>query len=600
MKLILIAAKYLKRYPVLTAGVLSLIILASFFEGASLGMLIPLVQSMTGDPANILAKIPFMSHPDSLYSSLSRTKIVSLVFIALFLLMLVKNVFVYLSNIFVAKLRFSMIRDIRSKLMANLLEYDSKFFDGIKTGYIISNFNTDTQRMGDFIHAVLQLTALSGRVAAYLALLFFISWKASIVIFLLIACVSIPIELIMKKVKNIGECISKSLADYNYRLTEILGGLRLIKGTGSEDMEKESFRAKADAVSGLLYRCSKYAQLVIPFTEIFIFCLVSIYFLILVNVARIDITTAFPLIATYLLVLGRTLTQLNAMNGSRSDAMHNLGAFESYEKLCDERGKRTIKSGDKTIEKFSDSIEFQDVTFAYLEGRDVLKNISIRMPRGKITAFVGASGAGKSTAVNLIPRFYDVISGKILVDGINLKDIELKGWRRKIGFVSQDIFIFNISVKNNISYGHPGISDEEVAKAAQAANAHDFIINLSNGYDTILGERGIKLSGGQKQRIAIARAIIHNPEVLILDEATSSLDTETETLITQALDRLTKNRTVIAIAHRLSTILHADNIIVLDKGRVAEEGSHAELINREGLYRKLYDMQFRIRQGVSV
>jgi len=594
MKLIFVAAKYLKKYPILAAAVLCLIIIVSLFEGASLGMLVPLIQSMTQESDTFLEKIPFMDRLGPQFLSATRVEIISLIFVLMLLLLLAKNICMYLSSVLIEKLRFGVIRDLRVTLMDNLLEYDIKYFDEAKMGHILNNLNMEVQRIGDFLKAVLMFVAFSGRILAYIVLLFLISWKASIVVFLLTAGVIAPLELIMAKIKKIGRQVSQAAAEFNYKLLEILGGIRLIKGSGTEDMEKKKFKAAVEGFQHFQYKKNKYSYLIAPLSETLIFGLIVLCFLLLINVIKIDIAAIFPLVATFLLVLARALTQLNSLNNMRSAAMANLAACESYEKMSDEKGKKTIKDGSKKIKMFSDSIEFKNVSFSYTDGKQVLEDISIKIPKGKITALVGASGAGKSTLVNLIARFYESRSVRVLVDGIDLKDLLLKDWRRKIGFVSQDVFIFNTSVKDNMSYGHADVDEEEVVKASRVANAHDFIMNLPNEYDTILGERGVKLSGGQKQRISIARAIIHNPEILILDEATSSLDTETEKLITAAIDRLTKNRTVIAIAHRLSTILHADNIIVLDKGRIIEEGKHADLFRKNGLYKKLCDAQFNM------
>lgn len=594
MKLIRIAFKYLKKYPALTRITLSSIIMASFFEGASFGMLIPLIQSMMPKTTNLLESIPLLGRFSTLFLLKTQLSVISFVFVLLFLSILIKNVFVYLSRIFTAKLRFSIMKTIRTNLMDNLIEYDMRYFDSVKKGYLLSNIDAETARMGDFIVAVLDLITLCTKVAAYAAVLFLISWRASIGIFVLIAVVLSPLELIMKRIKKIGTQLSHALVDYNYKLMEILGGIRLIKMCGTEGLEKKNFRNAIDITYALQYKINRYISLIIPLSEVVVFALIVFFFLLLINVIKIDVANAFPFIATYLLALARMLTQLNTLNGRRSDAMSGLAAFASYDEISDGRGKREIKSGNKIMHQFLDAIEFKDVSFAYVEGKSTLNNISIRIPKGKMTAIVGASGVGKSTLVNLIARFYEPNSSEILVDGTNLKDLALKEWRRKLGFVSQDVFIFNTTVRDNIAYGHNGASEEKIIRAAKAAGAHDFIMELPDKYDTVLGERGVKLSGGQKQRVSIARAIIHNPEILILDEATSSVDTQTERLITRALDKLTRDRTVIAIAHRLSTVLHADNIIVLHEGKVVEQGKHADLLKNGGLYKRLYEVQFSI------
>lgn len=594
MDFILTALKYLKKYPKLSWGISISILITSLLEGASFGMIAPLIQSMTVYSPETMGRIPVISMIGASFSTMSQSSAISLIFLFMFFVTLTKNIFLYASNVLIAKLRFGIIKDLRVKLVNNLLEYDLGFFDSAKTGHILANINNETERMGNFMLAVLQFISLTGRVFIYVILLFMMSFKASVIVFLAIATVLIPIELIMKKIKRIGLQTSKSIADYSYKLSELITGIRLIKASGTEGLERRNLNPSIEAVYDFSYLSNKYIYMIIPVSEVFISGIIVASLLIFSNLIKVDFSRSFAFIATYLLVMAKMLTQLNALNTQRSQAMSNLGAFISYDKMCDKTDKITIIGGSKEIVALSDSIKFNSVDFSYVDGKKVLKNINIEIPSGKVTALVGASGSGKSTILNLILRFYDVGSGDILIDGATIRDLNIQKWRKKIGFVSQDIFIFNASVKDNISYGNHGFSEEDIINAAIAANAHNFIMELPGKYNSILGERGVKLSGGQKQRISIARAIIHNPEILILDEATSSLDTETEKLIGQAIDRLAKGRTVIAIAHRLSTILHADNIVVLESGEVVESGRHIDLLAKNGLYRKLYDAQFLV------
>ena len=592
MHLFRVTLKLLKRYPVIVGCVVSSIILSSLFEGASFGMLIPLVQGMTAGAASLSGKGRLMQWISSHFQLAGDTNVIVCLFIMLLALIALKNIFVYFSSIWIGRVRFGISRDLRVALMDKLIDYDLTYFDNAKVGHIINTLDSETRRMGDFMSAMLNFLALLIKICVYVALMFCISWQASIVIFALIVSVFIPLEFIMKRIKKIGTQLSGANARYNDKMFEILSGIRVIKSFVTEKIEKGKFKDSVRDVYTYHCKNNQYSSLIMPLSETVILMLVVGFFLAMIRVKSIDIARMFPFIATYLLVLVRMLGQINNLNARRSEAISNLAAFSQYDNISDPYGKKTIKSGDKDMGSFSHDIEFRGVSFSYTDGKEVLKYINFHINCGKTTAIVGASGAGKSTLINLILRFYGTSTGRIMVDGVDIKDIELNGWRKKTGLVSQDVFIFNATVKDNIAYACSASTIEDAVRAAKLANAHDFIMALPKQYDTVLGERGAKLSGGQKQRISIARAILHNPEILILDEATSSLDSETERLIKQAIDRLTINRTVIAIAHRLSTVARADTIVVLEGGRIVESGNHLSLIAHGGVYKRLYDAQF--------
>ncbi len=592
MNMFAAAFRYLRRYPGLSSCALVSMIGASLFEGMSYGMLIPLIQSMMN--ANSAGSGVFTLLERFMPSGipLAREKAVAIIFILIFIVVCLKNSFLYVSTMLITRLRLTVTRDLSSSLVDRLIGYDIAYFDKAKTGHLLAQIDAETNRIGTFVQAILHFAMLSIRVTAYVVVLFIISWKASIALFILIGVVLMPLEVIMKRLAVFSGKYSTAIGDFNFKIIEILSGIRLIKERGTEDEERANFRNVANEMFRCVYRLNQHTNVLIPISETVIFGVITLSFVVLLHFVHFDIAALFPFVAAYLVILVKMLSQLNQLNGMRSMVLSNIAAIKNYEDAFDDRGKRTIISGTAPVRALSDSIVFKDVHFHYEEHKSVFRGVSLTIKQGKRVAIVGSSGAGKSTLVNLIMRFYDPVKGRITVDGVDLRELDIRAWRRSIGFVSQNFFLFNTSVSNNIAYGITGKTDEQIKRAAVIANADEFIQRLPKKYDTIIGERGVQLSGGQRQRLSIARAIIENPDILILDEATSSLDSETEAMINDALEKVMAKRTVVAIAHRLSTVINADSIIVLDGGAVAAEGTNDELLKKSDIYRKLYETQF--------
>ena len=386
--------------------------------------------------------------------------------------------------------------------------------------------------------------------------------------------------------------LSNQFGDMTSVVQEAVSGIRLVKSFGGEDYEFNRFREASDRYARGMMRVTRLSQLAIPITET-VGTGVAVIVLwfgareVLVS-GSIDGTTLIAFLALTL----RILQPLKQLSQVPTVAAQSLAAAERVFEVLDAESEYARDKGTTQVTGLHRTIQFDRVWFAYEEA-PVLENISFSARRGDVTAIVGASGAGKTTLVDLIPRFYEPTRGTILLDNVDVSEISLRSLRSLTGIVSQDTVVFNDTVRNNLAYGAAGrFTDEQIMAAARAANAHDFISQLPNGYDTILGERGTRLSGGQRQRIAIARALLIDPPILILDEATSALDTESERLVQEAIDRLLQGRTVFVIAHRLSTVAHATQILVLDQGRLVEQGTHEDLLARRGTYHRLHALQF--------
>jgi ATP-binding cassette, subfamily B, bacterial MsbA len=498
------------------------------------------------------------------------------------------------SNGFImTKLGNTLTFDMRNHVYDHLQRLSLRFFEDRRTGDLMSRAVNDVDSLQDAIVGPV-IWFITDMIRLFLVLYLCLKWDweltvLSLLVTPLLIVSTVSFGLFMKKRYYM---LRQRIGDLNAVIQDNLSGIRIIKGFAREDYELSRFKITNDANRKMQINVG---YLSIAFSPIVSILMQAGSLIVLlyggIKVFNHEMTPGmFVVFLPYVNMLYGPIMGVSRFFGFIIRAMASVDrVFEVLD------SKPEVADKDDAIElpAISGEMEFKNVCFSYVNGIEVLKDVSFKSSPGQMIAFVGPSGAGKTTAINMVARFYDPTSGDILVDGYNLKDVKQKSLRSQMGIVLQDPFLFNDTVKINIAYGKIGASDEDIIEAAKAANAHDFIMELPKGYDTVVGERGIKLSGGQKQRVSIARAILANPRILILDEATSSVDTETEFLIQTALQRLVKNRTTFVIAHRLSTVHSANLIIVLENGKIVEMGNHQELITKDGLYNRLYRIQFK-------
>jgi len=513
--------------------------------------------------------------------------------IALLILAVVRAVLNYIIDYWGHIVGTRMERDMRRDLFEHLQTLSFDYFDNIKTGHIMSRIVNDLREISELAHhgpedLFISLVMLIGS----FIILTIIEWRLTFIIYSFLPLLIWYATLKRKKMTAAFRSVRKRIADVNAQLENSISGIRVAKSFTNEEYEIEKF----DEGNREFNSSREFAYKVMAEFFAGIFFLSNILNIITLSVGGFFVYRGYINIGdlvAYLLYINFFLQPIRKLTNFTQQFQDGMTGFERFVEIMKVKPSIIDKEDAITLKEIKGKIEFKNVAFKYSEKKFVLSNINLAIMPGETMALVGPSGGGKTTLCQLIPRFYEVNDGEILVDDINIKDIKMKSLRENIGLVQQDIFLFTGTIKENILYGKPDAEDAEVAKAAKDANIHDFIISLPEGYDSYIGEKGIKLSGGQKQRISLARAFLKNPAILILDEATSALDSEAEIIIQQALEKLTVGRTVLVIAHRLSTIKNANQIVVLTDQGIKEKGNHDELIAKDGLYTKLYNAQFR-------
>lgn len=599
----------LSPYKWYIAGTLLMNILAAVFNVVSFTLLLPILQilfqintnhydfmpwNMVG-MSNLVdvAKNNLYYYSQVLISEHGPVTTLLVLGLGLSLLTLIKTATYFGGSTMIMPLRTGIVRDIRSNIYGKILGLPLSFFSQERKGDILTRVTTDVNEVDSSITASLDMLIKNPIfILVYIGTLIAISWQLAIFTLIIVPILALGIGTIGKRLKQNSLLMQSKLSDSISQVEETLGGLRIVKAFIAEKKMQERFDSVNNEYRKISCRVAIRQSAAHPVSEFLgtVMIVIVLWFggwLIFNGKANIDAN----LFIYYLVILYTTLQPIKEISRAGYAIQKGLASLERINKILNAQNPIQEISLPKDIHTLEKEIKLEHVHFSYATGGEVLKDITLSIQKGETIALVGQSGSGKSTLVDLIPRFHDVSSGKICIDGKDVRELRIQSLRSLIGNVNQEAILFNDTIRNNIAFGVPEATQAQIIEAAKIANAHEFIMQMEEGYETIIGDRGSKLSGGQRQRISIARAILKNPPILILDEATSALDTESERLVQEALEHLMNTRTTIAIAHRLSTIRNATRIYVLHDGKIVEQGTHESLIELNGYYKRLNDMQ---------
>lgn len=587
--------RFALRYPTMVVLTIVLGFSGALFNGISTALIIPLLQEYLGQGSNLLTDAPpALQNIMEFFEQFSGRQKLLVMTTAVFGMLILKNATAYLTALVSTYLSRRLVNEMRLEGIQLLLEFDLAYFAGQKVGNLINIINHEVGRTANAVRLGVSMMTTLITIFVFSVMLVLLSWQLTLLASIFLTLVLVVNQWFVGKARSYGRLLSQKSKDYSNKLIEILSGIRLIKTVSYENTEYQRISQLIREREQAEFRSQMNYAAIPPLNE-FGGIITVLGLVVLGNtVFGSNLDSRPAILMTYLLILFRLLPFVSRINGERSRFANNAPSAEITAAFLIPDDKPRMSDGPLNYTGISQGLCFENLSFAYPGQSDlVLRDINLTVPKGQTLALVGASGAGKSTLVDLVPRFYDPTDGCITLDGEDIRQFSLSSLRQQLGIVSQDTFLFNNTIRYNLTYGLADVDEEALWDAIRRANAHEFLEKLPNGLETEIGDRGVLLSGGQRQRLAIARALLRNPSILILDEATSALDTVSERLVQEAIDELCRDRTTLVIAHRLSTIQQAHQIAVLDRGQVVEVGTHQSLLERQkGHYAKLHAMQF--------
>lgn len=565
--------------------------------GLSLIALVPVVDKvMSGrkvviSPSVNIPLTQWIAKLLDIMNNMDRLQLLRYIGLFWIVLFFMRGIFTYYKEVLMEYMGQGVVRDIRSRIYNHVQDLSLDYIGKQRTGELVSRIIHDVQWVREgFSRGIATVCSSAFELMMYLVLIVVIAWKLSLISLIVFGVLMFPIIKVGRLLRTISAKGQAKMADISSLLFETISGIRIVKAFGMEDYEKDRFKKENGRYYSLMMKSVRRGAMLGPLVE-FTGAVVVVGILLIFAPQLINESLTLGWFGIYVGSLVAIIKPIKKIAQMHPVIQNAVAASSRIFNLLDIKPQVIELPESKELPAFNDRIKFIDVHFGYKGADTVLRGINLEIKKGQVVAFVGPSGVGKTTLLNLIPRFYDPTSGRIEIDGIDIRNVGLQSLRKELGIVTQETILFNDTVRANIAYGDNKRNVEEIERAAEMANAHHFIIQMPQGYDTVIGERGFKLSGGEKQRIAIARAVLKNPAILILDEATSALDTESERLVQDALNKLMRYRTVLVIAHRLSTIKEADSIMVLKDGRILQSGTHEELLSQEGPYKMLYEAE---------